>query len=182
MTKLRTLALALLASAGFAGAASAADFSEPYTPYTPTYSAFNFEGFYIGVTGGGIWDGTSAYLVAPDTAAFSVGGVAGVNFFLTDTVLGGLEVQGSVDVGTSGTVFDGFLLGRLGFAPSDNVMVYAAGGPGIAGGTGVYGIGGGVEFAATDSMSVRGELLGIGTWGAAPDAAKATVGLLWHMQ
>ncbi|MCB9993879.1 MAG: hypothetical protein H6873_09505 [Hyphomicrobiaceae bacterium] len=182
MSKLRTLALALLATAGLAGAAQAADFSQPYSPYTPTSSAFSFEGFYVGVTGGGMWDSTSAYLALGDTAAFSVGGVAGVNFYLTDTVLGGLEVQGTADIGASGTVFDGFLLGRLGYAPSDNLMVYAAGGPGVAGGTAVYGLGGGVEFAATDSLSVRGEVLGVGPWGALPNAAKANVGLLWHMQ
>jgi hypothetical protein len=31
-------------------------------------------------------------------------------------------------------------------------------------------------------VSVRGELLGLGLWGAGPDAARATAGLLWHVQ
>lgn len=183
----RTLMLGVAAVATMTAGAMAADFSDPYEPYTaPSYSAFNFEGFYFGVIGGGFWDGTSSYLTPPDTAAWSLGAAAGVNFYLTDTVLGGFEVQGSGEFGASGTAFDGLALGRLGFAPTSEVMIYGAGGPGFTSNagttTGIYALGGGIEVAAWDQVAVRGELLGIGTWGALPNAAKATVGVMFHMQ
>lgn len=183
MTFAKQLMLGTAAVAALTTGAMAADFSDPYVPYTPTSTAFNFEGFYVGVLGGGFWDPAlgTAYLTAPDTAAWSLGAAAGVNFYLTDSVLGGFEVQGSADIGASGTIFDGLALGRLGFSPTNEVMLYGAGGVGVAGGTGVYALGGGVEVAAWDQVGVRGEVLALGPWGAAPDAAKATVGLIWHM-
>lgn len=184
----KSLLLGTAAVAALTSGAMAADFSDPYVPYTPTApaaSAFNFEGFYFGVLGGGFWDSGSNYLTAPDTAAWSLGAAAGVNFYLTDSVLGGFEVQGSGEFGASGSAFDGLALGRLGFAPTNEIMVYAAGGPGFsmnAGtNTGIYALGGGVEVAAWDQVGLRGEVLGIGTWGAAPDAIKATAGVMFHM-
>ena len=184
----RTLLMSVAASAAMTAGAMAADMSDPYVPYTPmapAASAFSFEGFYFGVIGGGLWDSTSSYLTAPDTAAWSLGAAAGVNFYLTDSVLGGFEVQGSGDFGATNAIFDGFALGRLGLAPTNEVMVYLAGGPGFTSNTGtttgVYGIGGGVEVAAWDQVSLRGEVLGIGTWGAAPNAVKATAGVMFHM-
>ena len=44
-------------------------------------------------------------------------------------------------------------------------------------------LGGGVEFAATDAVSVRAEILGIGTFDDGDDffeAAQATVGVFYH--
>lgn len=181
MTKIRSFVIGLVSATALSGAAMAADlgdFSDPYTPYS---SGFGFEGFYAGVIGGGIWDGTSSYLIAPDTAAFSLGVAAGVNFYITDDVVGGFEFQGTANFGASGTTLDGLALGRLGYAPSDDVMIYAAAGPGLAAGAGIYAVGGGIEYAATDNIGVRAELLGVGAWGTLPDAAKASVGLLWHM-
>ncbi len=179
--------LSTAAVAALTAGAVAADYStppayEPYTPYTPASTAFSFEGFYVGLLGGGMWDSTGgSYLVAPDTTAWNIGAAAGVNFFLTDSVLGGFEVQGGANIGASGTTFDGLALGRLGFTPTNEVLVYGAGGAGVAGGSSVYALGGGVEVAAWDNIGVRGEVLALGPWGAAPDAAKATVGVVWHM-
>jgi len=50
----------------------------------------------------------------------------------------------------------------------------------------MYAFGGGLEVAATDAMSIRGEVLGQGFFGddapndGGPTAAKATVGVLFH--
>lgn len=183
MNLAKTILLGTVAVAALTSGAMAADFSDPYTPYSPASTAFNFEGFYVGVIGGGFWDPAAgtAYLAAPDTAAWSLGGAVGVNFYLTDSVIGGFEVQASGNVGASGTTFDALALGKLGFAPTNEVMIYGAGGLGLAGGTSVYALGGGVEVAAWDQVGVRAEALALGPWGGTPDAAKATVGVIWHM-
>ena len=178
MKRARSLMLCVAATFALTAGAYSQSLSDPYV----SYGGAGFEGFYAGVLLGGFFDGTSAYLIAPDTNAISLGAAVGVNFYITDSVLGGFEVQGSADFGTTATVFDALALARVGFAPTDDFMFYGAGGLGVAGGSGVYAFGGGVEVAAYDSVSVRGELLGIGTWGTAPDALKGTVGLIWHMQ
>jgi len=148
----------------------------------PYLGGYGFEGFYAGVLLGGIFDGTSAYLTAPDVNAISLGVAVGVNFYLTESVIGGLEVQGGADFGATATTFDALGLARLGFAPGDDLMIYGAGGLGSVAGNGVYAFGGGVEAAVMESISVRGEILGLGQWGAAPNAVKATAGLIWRMQ
>ena len=180
MKTLRTLVLGITASTLVGTATIAADFSTPYV--APLSTGFGFEGFYAGVLLGGILDGGSSYLTAPDTVALNAGLAVGVNFYLTDSVLGGLEVQGSAEFGATATRYDGLILGKLGFAPTPDFMAYGTGGIGLAGNSTVYAFGAGAEVALADSMSVRGEILGLGPFGAAPDAAKATVGLLWHMQ
>jgi outer membrane immunogenic protein len=85
--------------------------------------------------------------------------------------------------------FDALILGKIGVLASDQVLVYAAAGVGTINtdgdNIGVYAVGGGVEVAVTDNMSVRGEVLGLGDWDDFDgndgfDAAKATVSVLWH--
>ncbi len=178
MMRARSLMLGVAATFALTAGAYSQSLSDPYA----SYGGAGFEGFYAGVLLGGFFDGTPSYLIAPDTNAISLGAAVGVNFYITDAVIGGFEVQGSADFGTTATTIDALALARVGFAPTDDFMVYGASGLGVAGGNGVYAFGGGVEVAAYDSFGVRGELLGIGTWGAAPDAVKATVGLIWHMQ
>ncbi|VAW19347.1 hypothetical protein MNBD_ALPHA12-1380 [hydrothermal vent metagenome] len=162
-----------------AGAFAAENNNSAYAPYP---GAFGFDGFYAGVLLGGFFDGTTSYLVAPDTNAISLGAAVGVNFYLTESVLGGFEVQGSADWGKAGVAFDALALGRVGFAPASDFMFYGAAGGGFAGGKSVYAFGGGVEVAAMDQLGVRAEVLGIGKWGSRADAIKADVGLVWHMQ
>ncbi len=145
-------------------------------------SGYGFEGFYAGVLLGGVLDGTSAYLTAPDVTAINLGLAVGVNFYLTESIIGGLEIQGGANIGTTATTFDALALARLGFAPGDDFMVYGVAGLGTVGATGVYAFGGGVEAAVTQSIAVRGEVLGLGQWGAAPNAVKATAGVIWRMQ
>ncbi len=178
MMRARSLMLGVAATFALTAGAFSQSLSDPYAGY----GGVGFEGFYAGVLLGGFFDGTSNYLTAPDTNAISLGAAVGVNFYITDSVLGGFEVQGTANFGTTATAFDALALGRVGFAPSDDFMVYGASGLGVASGQGVYAFGGGVEVAAYDSLSVRGELLALGEWGTAPDAVKGTVGLLWRMQ
>ncbi len=179
MKSVNSLLLGVAATLVMGAGALADQDTSPYIPYS---AAYGFEGFYAGVLLGGFFDGTTSYLVAPDVNAFSLGAAVGVNFYLTDSVLGGFEVQGSADWGTSGVVYDALALGRLGLAPANDFMVYGVAGGGVAAGGTVYAFGGGVEAAAMDSFSIRGEILGLGSWGSSPNAAKASVGLIWRMQ
>ncbi len=179
MKSVTSLMLGVAASLAMSAPALANQDTSTYIPYS---GAYGFEGFYAGVLLGGFFDGTTSYLVAPDVNAFSIGAAAGVNFYLTDSVVGGFEVQGSADWGTSGFVYDVLGLGRVGFAPADDLMVYGVAGGGIAASKTVYAFGGGVEVAAMDSFSVRGEILGLGRWGSSPNATKASLGLFWRMQ
>lgn len=187
MKIVRTLMIGVASSCVLATGAMAADvnsYAAPYVaPATTAYSSgYGFEGFYAGVVLGGFFDGTSNYLTAPDTSAVNVGLAVGVNFYITDSILAGVEVQGGAEIGATATTYDALALAKVGFAPSDDYMVYGVGGGGVVGTSTVYAFGAGVEMAVMDSIGVRGELLGIGKFGAAPDAVKATVGLIWHMQ
>ncbi len=185
MNTLRSLMLGVATSvvlvSGMSGAI-AADVNAPYVAPSPYVGGYGFEGFYAGILLGGMVDGTSSYLTAPDVSALSAGLAVGVNFYITDSILGGVEVQAGGNFGATATAYDALALARIGFAPNDDFMVYGAAGAGVSGGSNVYAFGGGVEMAVMDSVGVRGEILGLGTWGATPNAAKATVGLIWHMQ
>lgn len=173
--KLTRLLLAGLAAAALTSAAKGADLA--VGGLDPIYDSplFNFEGFYIGVTGG-----AAGFPVTGLVG--TVGAVAGANFAVVDGVLAGVEFQG--DTLWNGAGFQGFdalFLGKLGGYLSDDMMVYGAAGGGWADDTGSYAFGAGVEMAVVDQVSVRGELLGTGAWGGWPNGGKATVGLLWHM-
>ena len=185
MKTLRSLMLGVATSlaliSGISGT-TAAELNAPYVAPNIYSAGYGFEGFYAGIILGGLVDNTSSYLTAPDVSALNAGLAVGVNFYITDSVVGGVEVQASGNFGATATVLDALALGRVGFAPTDDFMVYGAAGAGVAGGTNVYAFGGGVEVSVMDNIGVRGEVLGLGTWGATPNAAKATVGLIWHMQ
>ncbi|MCS6761408.1 MAG: hypothetical protein MO846_05070 [Candidatus Devosia symbiotica] len=187
----RSLSLSVAAAALLVGGAQAADLVTPTTPM-PIYEAasFGWEGLYAGVNVGGVFtNGNGLTNLDVSTSQFSVGGAIGVNFITYDPILLGLEVQGDY-VFQSGNDASMFLaLARVGTVVTDQVMVYAASGVGITSRSGstdnIYAIGGGVEVAMTDAMSVRGEILGLGDFSAAPgdqffDGAKATVGVFCH--
>jgi outer membrane immunogenic protein len=170
------LALSLLAGAALAvsmsGAAHAADL---LTPVDPIYSSplFNFEGLYVGVQGGGALSSGTPYGV--------LGVVVGSNFAVTDGIIAGVEFQGDAYYNGGFTAYDALALGRVGGFVSDNTMLYGELGAGFTNSSAVYALGGGAEMAVAGQLSVRGELQGLGNFGAFPSAAKATVGLLWHM-
>ena len=139
----------------------------------PAYNsaAFNFDGFYLGAQGGGELGGISAG---------SIGVVAGANFAVADPVIAGVEFQGDYYFNNATTDF--FVLGRLGTVVTNDLLIYAAAGPGWVAGTGSYAFGGGGEYGLTDALSIKGEAFGVGNWGAAPGGAKLQAGLLFHLQ
>jgi outer membrane immunogenic protein len=192
----RSLSLGVAAAALLAGGAQAADLIIPTTP-VPIYEAagFDWEGLYAGVEAGGLFHGEG---VVPGTLDNStqgvIGGVVGVNFLVADPIIVGLEVQGDYVWGNGQDAGLFLALARVGAVVTDQVLVYAAGGAGVLarGGAsdGVYALGAGIEVAVTDSVSVRGEVLGLGDFSTAsggalgPDdffeSAKATVGVFYH--
>ena len=170
------LAHALLAGAALAvSMASAAQAADLLKPADPIYSSplFNFEGLYLGASAGGAVNGT---------LFGTLGVVVGANFAVTDGILAGVEFQGDTYWNGGGyAAYDALALGRIGGFVSDNALLYGDLGAGVVNGTAVYALGGGVEFGLTDSLGVRGDLQGIGGFGALPSVGKATVGLIWHM-
>ena len=174
--------IAVVASVG----AQAADLIIPTTP-EPIYEAagFSWDGLYAGIEAGGI------FADDVDTTGL-VGGIVGVNFTVADPIVIGVELQADylfLDGEDAGLVL---ALGRVGAVVTDSVLVYAAAGVGTGVGgegdddeEGVYALGAGVEVALTDSVSLRGEVLGLGSFDDDAnddffDAAKATVGVFYH--
>lgn len=187
----RSLTLGVAAAALMAGGAQAADLIIPTTPQ-PIYEAagFNWEGLYAGVRLGGQFTGTTGYATSTNSTTYGVvGGAVGVNFIPMDPVLLGLEVTGDYNWTNATSSSEFFANLRVGAVVTDNAMIYALGGVGVysSGGTseGVYQLGGGVEFAVTDAVTVRGELVGQGDFSNTAgdtffESAKATVGVFYH--
>jgi outer membrane immunogenic protein len=172
------LAHTLLAGAAFAvtmaSSASAADLLQPADPI---YSSplFNFEGLYLGADAGGAF--------APGGPYGTLGVVVGANFAVTDGIMAGVEFQGDTYWNGGGfAAYDALALGRVGGFVSDNAMLYGDLGAGLYNGAAAYAFGGGVEFGLTSQVSLRGDIQGIGAFGAAPSVGKATIGVLFHMQ
>jgi outer membrane immunogenic protein len=180
----RSLAIGVSAAALMVGGAQAADLIIPTTP-EPIYEAagFDWEGLYVGARGG--------VLFADDITSGVVGAVAGVNFVPVDPLLLGVEVTADYvwgdDIEDHGEFFANL---RAGAVVTDSVLVYGLGGVGFAAADGdvveggLYQLGAGVELAVTDNVSVRGEVVGIGTFEDDGDdffnAGKATVGVFYH--
>lgn len=170
------LAHTILAGAVLAvSMASAANAADLLKPADPVYSSplFNFSGFYLGGTAGGA--------VSSGTGYGTLGVVVGANFAVSDGIIAGVEFQGDAYYNGGFTAYDALALGRVGGFVADNTMLYGDLGAGFKGGTAVYALGGGAEMAVTDQLSVRGDLQALGGFGAFPATAKATVGLIWHM-
>jgi outer membrane immunogenic protein len=176
---IRSLLLGSAAALALVSGAQAADLLvvQP-SPVYEDVSAFSFEGFYAGVTAGGI-------AVSGGGSAGSIGIVAGANFLVSDAILAGVEFQAdALYYAGAFNASDFLILGHIGAVVSDNVQVYAALGGGVindAGtsyGTWAYGVG--AEFAVTDSVSLRGEVLGLYVPSTSQNAVKATAGVLFH--
>jgi outer membrane immunogenic protein len=176
MIRTAILAAALLLSNA---AANAADLHVPVTP-EPIYEAagFDWNGLYVGVHGGG-----EQYRLASFAA---IGGVVGFNFLPTDSLLLGVEATADYTWNNAGNGVDLFANARAGWLVTDPVLIYALAGVGTftSGGNSVnlYQLGGGVEFAVTDQVTVRGQLTGEGNFGGTRlfNAARATVGAAFH--
>ncbi|SMQ64216.1 outer membrane immunogenic protein [Devosia lucknowensis] len=184
---LRALALGVSLAALGSVAASAADLIIPTTPEPIMAAAgFDWDGIYLGAHGGGFSYGDNG---AAATTSGLIGAVAGVNFIVADPILVGLEVGVDQYWNAAGNGQVYYFNLKAGAVVTDNVLLYALGGVGVdvnAGvNTGVYQLGGGVEFAVTDAITIRGEVLGLGdfTDGAGDqffEGAQATVGLFYH--
>lgn len=179
MTLIRSFVLSIAAVGAMATGANAADLfsNNSYNPGpTPFYNdpMFSFDGFYAGILGGGV--------IESGNVGGTLGGVAGVNFAVSDMFYLGAEAQGSAWFAGGGLVgYDALGLAHLGVLVTDNVMVYAAGGGGLIDGNTVYALGGGVEIGFADAFSLRGEGLALGPWGGTPAAGKIHAGLIFHM-
>ncbi|WP_449395803.1 outer membrane protein [Devosia riboflavina] len=187
----RSLSLGVAAAALMVGGAQAADLIIPTTPQ-PIYEAagFDWSGLYAGVRAGGQWTGSNAYANSTLNTTYGVVGAAvGVNFIPVDPFLIGAEVTGDwlwANNTSSGEFFANL---RAGAVVTDSVLVYALGGVGVNTNNNttesVYQLGGGVEVAVTDAITVRGELVGQGDFSNAAgdqffELAKATVGVFYH--
>lgn len=185
----RSLSLGVAAVALLSSGAMAADLIIPTTPQ-PIYESagFSWDGLYAGVEAGGLFTNGAG---TNDTRGL-IGAVVGVNFTVADPIVLGVELQGDYVFESANNANDDaglFLaLGHVGAVVTDRVLVYAAGGFGVEtrGGdsSGVYALGAGVDFAVTDNVSVRGEVLGLGNFDDNNndffDSAKATVGVFYH--
>ncbi|HVX71626.1 MAG: hypothetical protein ACTHKD_04780 [Devosia sp.] len=170
------IAHSLLAGAALAVAmASAANAADLLRPADPIYSSplFNFEGLYLGGSAGGALSGGTGY--------GTLGVVVGANFAVSDGIMAGVEFQGDAYWNGGFTAYDALALGRIGGFVSDNTMLYGDLGAGFLNNTAAYALGGGAEMALTDQLSLRGDLQFIGPFGGLPSTAKATAGLLWHL-
>jgi len=188
----RILLLGVSIAALSSVATQAADLIIPTTP-EPIYEAagFDWEGLYIGARAGGQFTGDSASLYATtpiNTTSGVIGAAVGVNFIPVDPFLIGAEVTGDYIWSTDFSSGEFFANLRAGAVVTDSVLVYALGGIGTntrsGVNEGVYQLGGGVELAVTDAVSVRGELVGQGDFDGGSDpffeGAKATVGAFYH--
>ena len=190
----RSLAIGVSAAALMVGGAQAADLIIPTTPQPiiETSSGFDWEGIYAGARVGGQWVGTQKYgnSTLVDTTSGVLGAAVGVNFLPVDPVLLGLEVTGDWiwnEKYSSGEFFANL---RAGAVVTDNALVYAIGGVGFQAregrdNAGIYQLGAGVEFAVTDAVTLRGEVVGQGAFdkNGSDDffrATKATVGAFYH--
>src|SRR5690554_2270838 len=188
----RILLLGVSIAALSSVATQAADLIIPTTPQ-PIYEAagFDWEGLYVGARVGGQFTGDSAtgYATTPlNTTSGVIGAAVGVNFIPVDPFLIGAEVTGDYIWSNDFSSGEFFANLRAGAVVTDSVLVYALGGIGTNtrnnANEGVYQLGGGVELAVTDAITVRGELVGQGDFDGGSDpffeGAKATVGAFYH--
>jgi outer membrane immunogenic protein len=200
----RSLMLGVAGAALMISGAQAADLQIPTTPEPILESAgFSWDGLYAGVQAGGFFSNYDVLdaggAVVDDDIGFGVVGAhVGVNFTVADPILAGVELQGNYEWNGDNDISLGefLVLGRLGAVVTDQVLVYAAAGVGyqfsddvvFANGDdniGIFALGGGVEFAVTDAVSLRGEILGIGDFEDNGNddffnGARATVGVSYH--
>jgi outer membrane immunogenic protein len=159
MRMIHKIALATLATALTSSAAMAADLITvpTSTPVEiPIYedAGFDWNGFYAGLYGG---------LQNSPLGDLQYGGgvMAGVNAQFDFYLLGAEVAVEGITGGNVDTSY-GQILARAGLVVSDNVAVYAAGGYGIDLGVPEEDdvlVGGGVELAVTDNVSVRAQYL-----------------------
>ena len=183
MSMFKVAAIVLLGTTLSAGACSAADLitiptSTPVEMPVHDDAGFDWSGFYAGVYGA-VQNG------ATSGTQYGLGVQAGINAQFDFYLLGAeVAVHGVAGNGAVTETSYGQLLGRAGLVVNDNVLVYAAGGYGIDLGPEDEQdllLGGGVELAVTDSISLDAQYLHgfpVGNGGNAKD--QFTVGANFH--
>lgn len=186
MNSLKTVALAAALSTTAFGGAFAADaigVPAPVMPTpTPVYDAgggFDWNGFYAGANVG------AQNNIDADETNWTLGGQAGFNsqfdFFVLGAELGIDAVFDDPDMYAYGTA-----LARGGVLVTESLLAYGAVGYGTdfdaANGDGNHVLaGGGLEFAATDDVSIRGQYLyGWGQDAGDSDIHKFQIGANFH--
>lgn len=170
------LRIAALALFGMAGAVQAADLTPlPHAIAPEQPAAFSFEGLYIGATAGMGWTngGSGSY--------GTVGIVAGGHVAIVEDVLIGAELQ--VSRGYYDGMFDGsewLALAHAGFVAGDLFMYAAAGGGQINQAEDAVAFGAGAEYAISDNIAIRGEVLRLFEPGGDNTAIKANTGVMFH--
>jgi outer membrane immunogenic protein len=159
MSLFKKVALSALATTLTMGTAFAADLitvptSTPVEVPVHEEAGFDWSGFYAGVYGVGQNGSVSGM-------QYGLGVQAGVNAQF-DFYLLGAEVAVHGLTGGVGNTSYGQILGRAGLVVTDDVLVYAAGGYGLDLGAPEEDdllVGGGVEFAVTENVSLEAEYL-----------------------
>lgn len=179
----RSLAIAAGLSL-LAGSAFAADLTIPSDEAPVVDNTFSWDGLYVGVAAAGEFE-----LNDGDDSYFGGGVFVGANFLVAESFLIGIE--GSFDALTDGDISFGeaFVWGRAGVLVTPEVLLYGVAGVGVefelednADSTSAYQLGGGVEFAVADNISIRGQLTGYGYFDGDDlfDYAHASVGVAFH--
>ena len=158
MIKLKTFAIAALVAILPAGAYAADAIELPMSngPAVPVYdnSGYDWNGFYAGVYGIGQYSPANG-------GEYGAGVAVGVNAQFDFFLVGAEVALHGLTNGTVGTAY-GELIGRAGVTITDDVLLYAAAGYGMdlsgSGETDAL-LGGGLEFAANDDVSIRAQYL-----------------------
>ncbi|WP_157970038.1 outer membrane protein [Pelagibacterium sediminicola] len=158
----------LIVALAMIGVAAVPAAAQDYGPYGYG-TGFDWDGFYAGVYGGGVPTGSGSW---------SAGIFSGVNIAV-DSAVFGVEAQLGGDFGTS-TSMDALIMGKGGLSLGE-ALVYGTAGTGFVQGSFGYAFGAGAEYAFTNSMSARGEALGVGAWGGGPSDMRLAVGLAFHL-
>lgn len=163
MNSLKTVAIAALLSTTAVGGAFAADAigfpPPPPAAEVPVFDDFGFDwnGFYAGVSGGALRE------ITPDETNFTVGAQVGVNAAFDFFLVGGeVALDGVFD--DTETYAYGQILARGGVIITPELLAYGAVGYGTDFGADTGAgehilAGGGLEFAVTDDISIRGQYL-----------------------
>jgi outer membrane immunogenic protein len=180
MRELRKLALAALAVSATVGPTLAADaIAVPVATQAevPIYddAGFDWNGFYAGVYGIGQMSPVGG-------TQYGLGANLGVNAQFDYFLVGGEVTLHGLTGGAVDTIY-GQVIGRAGMVISEEVLLYAAAGYGHDFGAPVeddFLLGGGVELAVTDNVSLRAQYLhGFPITGANPKD-QITLGAQFH--
>lgn len=178
---MKLLIPSIAAILGFTGSVVAADVgvipisNGPNIPIAGD-AAFDWSGFYAGVYSG---VQRSDSVGSPAALGVDLGVNAQFEFYLIGAEVAVHGIAGA-DAGTSSY---GQILGRAGLIVSDNVAVYAAGGYGIDLGTSDEQdmlLGGGVELAVSDRVSIRAQYLHGFPLGGETPKDQVTLGASYH--